>query len=64
MPIAPPKYRICLLHDQSMITSRLCLTLDGAINNRAIEGHIMRKAKWEFFGLCQRVFQSFSSDNA
>ena len=45
-PLAPAQYRLCLLHDNSVITCKLYHTLVGALHNNAIEEYIIKKAKW------------------
>jgi len=50
-PLLQPNYRIRLVHDASVITSKLYPILVKAIDDKALEAYIMRKANWD-----RRVF--------
>jgi len=40
--LAPQNYRVCLLNDNSVITSKLYQNLVGALHNNAIKQHIIK----------------------
>jgi len=45
-PLPPPNYSIRLLHDSSVLTSRIRSTVVDSLHSGPIESHIMRKANW------------------
>jgi hypothetical protein len=45
-PLAPPDFRICLLMDNSVITSKYYTKLATAMHNKPMEEYIMKKTKW------------------
>jgi len=45
-PIPPPDYRVRLLHDDSVITSKIKQTLSTSLHDQSLVDYIMRKACW------------------
>jgi hypothetical protein len=45
-PVAPPDYRIRLLHDMSVMTSKVASTLAVSLHDTPIVAHILRKTGW------------------
>jgi hypothetical protein len=46
MPLAPPSYRVCLLHDNSIITSKYYNTLARTLHDSTLKNCILCKTKW------------------
>jgi hypothetical protein len=45
-PLPPPNYRVRLIHDNTVITSKVYQTLAQAMHEKPITEYIQRKAKW------------------
>ncbi len=46
MPLAPPGFKVQLLHDSSVITSHVKQTLCSSLHNKPFEDYIIKKANW------------------
>lgn len=46
LPLAPPNYRICLVYNNSTITSKLYKILHAAHHSKVITNHILKKTTW------------------
>jgi ribonuclease HI len=46
-PIAPPNFKVRLLHDDSVLTAKVQPSISSAMHTAPIEEHIMRKAGWD-----------------
>jgi len=44
--MAPPNYRICLLHDNSVITTGITNTLVTSLHDTQLVAHLQRKYGW------------------
>jgi hypothetical protein len=46
MPVAPPGYKVRILHDGSIITSKLYTIMSHSLHRESIISHILKKTKW------------------
>lgn len=46
IPLRPPDYRVRLIHDGSVVTSKLSTLLVTARHNKDFEDHIIKKTQW------------------
>jgi hypothetical protein len=46
LPVAPPHYRVRLLYDNSVLTSKVYQVLSSRLHSTLLRAHIIKKGKW------------------